>query len=113
MMALAHALTPRAIRERTGALGPAIAVLSALTALAVVMPIVSILTLAAEPTPDLWPHLIAYVLPAALVDTAMLLAGVALLTLVFGAGAAWIVSIYDFPGRALFVGLLPLPLAIP
>jgi iron(III) transport system permease protein len=113
MMAIASTSMQRAIRERTGALGPVIAVLSALTALAVVMPIVSIVTLAVEPAPDLWSHLITYVLPAALVDTATLLAGVAVLTLVFGAGSAWIVSVYDFPGRTLFVGLLPLPLAIP
>lgn len=113
MMALATGLLRANLRQRAGALGTAIAALAALTALAVVIPVISIVALAAAPAQDLWPHLIAYVLPTALIDTASLLAGVAVFTLLFGAGTAWIVSVYDFPGRALFIGLLPLPLAIP
>ena len=43
----------------------------------------------------------------------MLLAGVAAITAVVGIGTAWLVTAYRFPGRAMLVWLLPLPLAIP
>ena len=52
-------------------------------------------------------------LPTALVDTALLLAGVSAIAAVAGVGAAWLVSAYQFPGRDLLVWLLPLPLAFP
>src|SRR5690606_32977499 len=65
------------------------------------------------PVPELWPHLISYVLPGTLRDTLLLLAGVAVVTLIIGAGTAWLVTAHDFPGRSLLVWLLPMPLAIP
>ncbi|UZE50437.1 ABC transporter permease [Rhodopseudomonas sp. P2A-2r] len=88
-------------------------IIAALTALAVAAPVLSIALLALTPDPDLWSHLIAYVLPQALRDTALLLFGVGSLTLVIGAGAAWLISTYDFRGRTLLIWLMPLPLAIP
>ena len=62
---------------------------------------------------DLWPHLSAYVLPVALLQTALLLLGVAVITAVAGVATAWLVSTYQFPGRNILVWMLPLPLAIP
>lgn len=103
----------RASGTRSSLLGALIAILAAVTALLVVMPIIGVAVVALTPVPDLWPHLIEYVLPTALVDTALLLGGVALLTLLLGAGTAWLISTYDFPGRGLLMGLMPLPLAIP
>jgi iron(III) transport system permease protein len=46
-------------------------------------------------------------------DTTFLLAGVGLMTLAFGTGTAWLVTMYRFPGRAVLDRLLVLPLATP
>ena len=83
------------------------------TALLVTAPVIGIAILALKPEPDLWQHLLAYVLPQALRDTTFLLIGVGIVALVIGAGTAWLISAFDFPGRALLIWLLPLPLAVP
>jgi iron(III) transport system permease protein len=87
--------------------------LAVLTGLLVVVPVISIGLLALQPAADLWPHLLNYVLPRAALDTVLLLLGVGLLAMVLGVGSAWIISSYDFAGRAWLVWLMPLPLAIP
>ncbi len=79
----------------------------------VALPLVSLLRIAAIGDADIWPHLIAYVLPAAAMQTVLLLAGVAAVTTVAGAGSAWLVTTFRFPGRDALLWLLPLPLAIP
>ena len=84
-----------------------------MTAVAVAAPVLAVIALAMNPAPDLWRDLIAYVLPRAMLDTALLLGGVGALSLVIGAGTAWLISLYDFQGRALLLWLMPLPLAIP
>ncbi len=89
------------------------ATLAALTALAVAAPVISIALLALQPAPDLWRHLVDYVLPQATHDTALLLLGVGALALLVGGGTAWLMSSHQFPGRGLLIWLLPLPLAIP
>ncbi|WID97210.1 iron ABC transporter permease [Bosea vestrisii] len=60
-----------------------------------------------------WPHLTANVLPVALWNTALLLAGIALFCGAVGTGAAWLVTQYEFPGRRSLEWLLVLPLALP
>lgn len=87
--------------------------IAAATALLVAAPVISIAVLALQPEPELWQHLLAYVLPQALRDTVALLLGVGLVALAIGAGTAWLISSHDFTGRALLLWLLPLPLAIP
>lgn len=87
--------------------------IAAATALLVAAPVIAIALLALQPEPELWQHLVAYVLPQALRDTATLLLGVGIVALGIGAGTAWLVSAHDFPGRALLLWLVPLPLAIP
>ena len=84
-------------------------VLSAL----VLSPIVSLAVSAFGGTSELWPHLAAHVLPQALRDTGLLLAGVGVLVVVIGAGSAWLVSAYAFPGRRWLEAGLLLPLAVP
>ena len=79
----------------------------------VIAPLISLVHLALKGDDEIWPHLIAYVLPVATVNTVMLLAGVALIAAVAGVGTAWLVTAYQFPGRSAFVWLLPLPLAFP
>jgi iron(III) transport system permease protein len=76
-------------------------------------PIISLAVIAIGGDAELWPHLAAYVLPRALADTALLLLGVAITAGVAGAGTAWLVTGFDFPGRRMLLWLLPLPLAIP
>ena len=78
-----------------------------------VAPLLSLVVLAFGDTGDLWAHLARYVIPPALVQTALLLAGVAALTIVVGTGTAWTVTTFTFPGRDALTWLLPLPLAIP
>jgi iron(III) transport system permease protein len=79
----------------------------------VIAPIVSLVLIALLGDGDLWPHLVAYVLPIAALNTFALLAGVAVIAAVTGVGTAWIVTAYEFPGRNVLVWLLPLPLAFP
>jgi iron(III) transport system permease protein len=64
-------------------------------------------------TSDIWSHLARHVLPIALGQTALLLAGVAAVTMIIGIGTAWTVTTFEFPGRNTMAWLLPLPLAIP
>ena len=52
-------------------------------------------------------------LPQSLLDTALLLGGVAALSLAIGTGTAWTISLHEFPGRRMLLWLVPLPLAIP
>ncbi|CAN5220782.1 iron ABC transporter permease [soil metagenome] len=92
---------------------PAVSALAVFTAALVAMPVLAIVVLAARPAPDVWQHLIDYVLPLALRDTAFLLLGVGAVALIAGAVPAWLISLHDFPGRGLLLWLLPLPLAIP
>ena len=62
---------------------------------------------------DTWSHLAATVLPSYVANTLVLCAGVALGTVLIGVGTAWLVSMHQFPGRALFEWALVLPLAMP
>jgi iron(III) transport system permease protein len=89
----------------------AAAYLTTLAALALA-PIASLVVIASRQAGD-WEHLAAYVLPPALANTVILLAGVGLITFAVGAGTAWLVTTFEFPARRIFVWLLPLPLAIP
>ncbi|WP_137112447.1 iron ABC transporter permease [Rhodobacter sp. SY28-1] len=84
-----------------------------LIATVVLAPILSIAWLALTPTENIWPHLMATVLPRYLVTTLLLMGGVAILTAAMGTGAAWLVSQYRFPGRDWLAHALLFPLAIP
>jgi iron(III) transport system permease protein len=86
-----------------------VAALAALMAL----PLATVVALSLSARESVWPHLIRTVLPGALADTGLLLAGVGTLTLLFGTGMAWLVTMYRFPGRGLLDRLLVLPLAMP
>ena len=88
--------------------------LGALAIAAVVLaPVLSIVWIAFNPTENIWPHLIATVLPRYLGTTLLLMAGVAALTAAMGTGAAWLVTMYRFPGRDWLAHALLFPLAIP
>ena len=80
---------------------------------AVSLPIVVVLAHLFVPTGDLWAHLAATVLPRYVTNTLWLIAGVGVLTLIGGVGAAWLVSLCRFPGRRFFSWALLLPFAMP
>ncbi len=84
-----------------------------LIALVVLAPLGSILWIAFHPTENIWPHLMATVLPRYLATTLALMLGVAVLTAAAGTGAAWLVTMYRFPGRRWLSHALLFPLAIP
>lgn len=79
----------------------------------VLMPILSVLVLAFHPTENIWPHLLATTLPRYAANTAILTLGTGLLAAAVGTGAAWIVTMYRFPGARVLEWLLLLPLSIP
>jgi iron(III) transport system permease protein len=88
-------------------------VVSLIATALVAAPLISLAVLALGGDADIWPHLTAYVLPNALLQTTGLVVGTALVAGVFGTAAAWIVTTFEFRGRAALLWLLPLPLAIP
>src|SRR5260370_32724059 len=92
---------------------PAFGAMAVPAGLAAIAPVASVIVLARGETGDLWTHFASYVIPAALARTALLLAGVAVVTIIIGSGAAWLVTTFAFPGRDALSWLLPLPLAIP
>jgi iron(III) transport system permease protein len=77
------------------------------------LPVAGICALALSSTNNEWPHLLSTVLPVAAWSTFVLVCGTGAVTLVVGTATAWLVTMYRFPGRALFDRLLVLPLAIP
>lgn len=79
----------------------------------VALPLVAVVVMAFAPTENIWPHLIATTLPRYLANTAVLALGVGALTAAVGAGAAWLVCMYRFPGVRWIEWALLFPLAIP
>lgn len=65
------------------------------------------------PEGDIWRHLVQTVLGELLWNTAVMMIGVGAGVFLLGAGLAWLVTMYDFPGRRFFDWALMLPLAIP
>jgi iron(III) transport system permease protein len=92
---------------------PAWTVVVALILLVAALPVVTVLLLALSPADNIWPHLAATVLPGSLARTLLLSGGVAALTFVVGTSAAWLVTMYRFPGREVIDRLLVLPLSVP
>lgn len=79
----------------------------------VVGPIAAVVWMAFNPEENVWPHLISTTLPRYLANTLILGGSVALLSAMVGSGAAWLVSMYRFPGSRVLQWLLLTPLAIP
>ncbi len=79
----------------------------------VLLPILTIAVTATANTGTLWSHVMTYVLPQATRTTLTLLLGTGIIVTVVGAGTAWLVTAYDFPGRGVLEWALLLPLAVP
>lgn len=88
--------------------------LAAMVGAAVItLPLIAIAVLAFGGSGETWPHLLSTVLPGSTANTLLLASGAAIGTAIIGTGAAWIVTMYRFPGRELLDRLLVLPLAMP
>jgi len=88
--------------------------IAALAVAAVVcLPLLSVVWLAFFPEENIWPHLFRTVLSSYIINTLVLMLGVAVGTLIIGTGCAWLVTHHDFPGRAFFNWALLLPFAVP
>ncbi|MCU0494123.1 MAG: iron ABC transporter permease [Chloroflexaceae bacterium] len=79
----------------------------------ILLPLLLVAARLLTPTPEVWLHLWETRLLEMFVGTTLLVGGVGATTLLLGTGLAWLVSVYTFPGRNLFVWLLLLPLAVP
>lgn len=79
----------------------------------VMLPVIALFLQAIQGSAGLWSHLVSTILPTALVDTAILLGGVGLITAILGTSTAWLVTAYTFPGRRVLEWALLLPLAVP
>jgi iron(III) transport system permease protein len=79
----------------------------------VLLPLASIFVGVFGESSETWRHLASTVLVDYLANSAVLVAGVGVLTLVTGVGTAWLVTTCDFPGRRIFETGLILPLAVP
>ncbi len=77
------------------------------------IPIITVLGLAIAPTEDIWRHLLDTVLSRYVRTTLILMIGVGFGTFVIGTGAAWIVTMCNFPAKRIFEWALLLPMAVP
>jgi len=77
------------------------------------VPLLLILASITRPDAELWSHLLEFQLPELIANTAWLLGGVGLGVLLLGVPLAWLVAVYDFPGRRVFNWALMLPMALP
>lgn len=79
----------------------------------VLLPILVVAAIGLGGSLDLAGHTTRYILPAALIETGLLVMGVVALSVLIGVGAGWLVAIYRFPGRDVLGWALILPFAIP
>lgn len=104
---------PRPLRLRWAERGTGWLAGAVLIGLAVLAPVLTLVWWALGGDLSHWRHLATYVLPQALANTAMLLAGVGVLVTLLGTGSAWLVTAYEFPSRRALTWALLLPLAVP
>ncbi len=86
---------------------------AAAIAATVAVPLLVVLASWRHPAGDVWMHLWRTQLLELVANTVVLAAGVGAGTLVVGAGLAWLVAAFEFPGRRIFEWTLVLPLAMP
>ena len=84
-----------------------------IAAVLVIAPVAMLATSVLRPNVDVWRDQWNTRLPGEIRDTVLLLVGVGLGTIVVGAGFAWLVTAYRFPGSRQLGWLLILPLAMP
>lgn len=77
------------------------------------IPIIIVVANIFVPAGEVWQHLAATVLQDYIINSLLLMLGVAIGSLILGVGTAWLVSVTEFPGRKYFEWALLLPMAIP
>jgi iron(III) transport system permease protein len=77
------------------------------------LPVMAVLSFVFHPAGDVWRHLVRTVLAAYVLNSVVLMLGVAAGTLVLGVSTAWLTTMCRFPARGTFEWILLLPLAIP
>jgi len=86
---------------------------AAVIAILVLLPIAAVFYFAFFPSENIWPHLLATTLPRYAANSLILMFSVGAITASVGAGAAWLIVMYDFPMRRWLEWALLLPLAVP
>ena len=79
----------------------------------VMLPILTVATLALFPTENIWPHLLNTTLPRYFRTTVSLMVSVGLGAAVVGTVTAWLIARYRFVGAGWLEWALLMPLAIP
>lgn len=77
------------------------------------LPLLVVMFASLHPEPAIWQHLVEYVLPRVLSNTAILCVGVLAGVIALSVPLAWLVTQYRFPGVRFFDWSLMLPLAVP
>lgn len=88
-------------------------VFAVLLAVAVLIPLGVVFLRASQPAGDAWTAVAEYRLWGYVWQTLLLVVLVTAIALVAGVPTAWVISAYDFPGRATLDWLLLLPIAMP
>jgi iron(III) transport system permease protein len=84
-----------------------------LCALLMTLPILTIVSYVWHGNGELWRHLLNTVLSEYIVNSLLLMLGVAVGVLLLGVPTAWLTSMCEFPGRNLLSWALLLPMAVP
>jgi iron(III) transport system permease protein len=77
------------------------------------LPVLVVMGYILVPAGEVWEHLVATVLRDYVVNSLLLMVGVAIGTLVLGVGGAWLTAMCNYPGRQVFEWALLLPMAMP
>jgi len=77
------------------------------------IPLIVVIANIFVPAGDVWQHLASTVLQDYVLNSLLLMIGVAIGSLILGVGTAWLVSVTEFSGRRFFEWALLLPMAIP
>ena len=84
-----------------------------LLAALIAAPVAAVLLNAAGPRSEVWQHLVTTVLPEYIVNSLLIMVGVAIGGLIVGVPAAWFTTLCRFPGRKFFSWAMLLPMAFP
>ena len=79
----------------------------------IIIPIITVFSYLMTPSTEIWSHLFNTLLLEYLNNTLIILLCVGFAATAIGLISAWVVTMYDFPGKRVFKWLLVLPIALP
>ncbi|HTE15608.1 MAG TPA: iron ABC transporter permease, partial [Burkholderiales bacterium] len=100
-------------RFSAGARPTPLTVIAVLVAIAIALPVLVVLQNIFVPSQATWRHLVQTVLGDYVLNSLLLMAGVAFGVMFGGVLTAWITTMCRFPGRRIFEWALLLPMAMP